>query len=263
VSFSTNFSWAILARDKGDPSISIYSDVHALFSVFKNLEEGINAVTKERAAKILYILQLGFPIPQWARSNREPFETLIITVLSQATADKNTARAFANLSTRFSITPEDLAKASVKEIEDAIRVGGLYRKKSRVVKTISRMILEQFNGSLDFIDFLPHEKVRKILLDIPGVGPKTADVVLLFCSGKPTVPVDTHVNRVSKKLGLAPPNADYEGVRQALETLYSPRDYLSVHLLLISLGRKYCKARKQLCKPCPVNALCPSKQMED
>jgi len=229
----------------------------------KKLEEEINSVMEERAKEILYILQRNFSIPQWARSNRDPFETLIITVLSQATADKNTVRAFANLSGRFSITPEDLAKASLEEIEDAIRVGGLHRNKSRVIKTISRLILEKFNGSLAFIHSLPQEKVRKILLDIPGVGPKTADVVLLFCSRKPTVPVDTHVNRVSKKLGLAPPKADYEGVRRALETLYSPGDYLSIHTLLISLGRKYCKARKQLCKPCPVNHLCPSKRVED
>ena len=220
-------------------------------------------MVKNRAPKILHILQKNFSIPQWASSIKDPFQTLIITVLSQATADKNTARAFENLSRRFSITPEDLAKASVEEIENAIKVGGLYRNKSRVIKAISHVILEQFNGSLDFIYSLPFEEARKILLKIPGVGPKTADVVLLFCTGKPTVPVDTHVNRVSKRLGLASPKADYEGVRRALETLYLPDDYLPVHLLLISLGRKYCKARKPLCKPCPVNTVCPSKRLED
>jgi len=220
-------------------------------------------VIKNRATKILHILRENFSIPQWASSTRDPFQTLIITVLSQATADKNTARAFENLSRRFSITPEALAKASVEEVENAIRVGGLYRNKSRVIKAISHVILEQFNGSLDFIYSLPFEEARKILLNIPGVGPKTADVVLLFCAGKPTIPVDTHVNRVSKRLGLAPQRADYEGVRRALEILYSPEDYLPVHLLLISLGRKYCKARKPLCKPCPVNTVCPSKRLED
>ena len=220
-------------------------------------------MTKDRAKEILHILKRNFSIPRWTRSNRDAFRTLIITVLSQATADKNTVRAFENLSGRFAVTPKALARAEVEEIEDAIRVGGLYRNKSRAIKTISRVILEQFNGSLDFIYLLPLEKARKILLNILGVGPKTADVVLLFCAGKPTVPVDTHVNRVSKKLGLAPPKADYEGVRRALETLYSPEDYLPVHLLFISLGRKYCKARKPLCKPCPVNTLCPSKRVED
>jgi endonuclease-3 len=225
------------------------------------LEEEIDAVAKNRAAEILQILKDNFSIPRWASSTRDPFQTLIITVLSQATADKNTARAFESLSGRFSITPEALAKASVEEIEKAIRVGGLYRNKSKVIKAISRMILEKFNGSLDFIHSLPLEEARKILLSIPGVGPKTADVVLLFCAGKATIPIDTHVNRVSKRLVLVPPKADYEEARQALEALYSPDDYLPVHLLLISLGRKYCKARKPLCEPCPVNALCPSKRI--
>jgi len=220
-------------------------------------------VPKDRAKEILHILKCTFSIPRWTGSTRDPFKTLIITVLSQATADKNTVRAFENLSRRFSITPEALAKASVEEIENTIRVGGLYRNKSRVIKAISNVILEQFNGSLDFIYSLPLEEARRILLNISGVGPKTADVVLLFCAGKPTVPIDTHVNRVSKRLGLAAPKADYEGVRRALETLYSPEDYLLVHLLLISLGRKYCKARKPLCKPCPVNTLCPSKRLKD
>ncbi len=220
-------------------------------------------MTGGKAKEILYILQGNFSIPPRAFSTRDPFKTLIITVLSQATADKNTARAFENLSRRFLITPEVLAKASVEEIENAIRVGGLYRNKSRVIKAISRVVLEQSNGSLDFVYSLPLEEARRILLNISGVGPKTADVVLLFCAGKPTIPIDTHVNRVSRRLGLAPPKADYEGVQQALETLYSPEDYLPVHLLLISLGRKYCKARKPLCKPCPVNTLCPSKRLDD
>jgi endonuclease-3 len=216
-------------------------------------------LAKNRATEILHTLRDNFSIPRWASSTRAPFQTLIITVLSQATNDKNMTRAFENLSGRFSITPEALAKASVEDIERAIRVGGLYRNKSRVIKAISCMIMEKFNGSLDFIHSLPFDEARKILLSIPGVGPKTADVVLLFCAGKPTIPIDTHVNRVSKRLELAPSEAGYEEVRQALEAFYSPDDYLSVHLLLISLGRKYCKARKPLCQLCPVNALCPSK----
>lgn len=225
-------------------------------------ERGV-AMIKSRAKEILHILQNNFPLPPWVKSARDPFRTLIVTVISQNTADKNTARAFKILSSRFPITPEALAKARVEEIEEAIRVAGLYRNKSRIIKEISRIILEQFRGSLHFIYSKPFEEARKTLLSLPGVGPKTADVVLLFCAGGPTVPVDTHVNRVSKRLGLASSNADYEGVRQALQSLYPPRDYLSVHVLLISLGRRYCKAQKPLCKSCPVNALCPSKKTED
>jgi len=215
-----------------------------------------------RANKILHILQDNFSIPKWADSPTTPFQTLIRTVLSQATASRNTARAFENLSRRVSIIPQALATADVKEIEEAIRVAGLYRNKSKVIKAISQVILEQFNGSMDFIYTSPLEEARKTLLTIPGVGPKTADVTLLFCAKKPTIPIDTHVNRVSKRLGLVLPKADYEETRKSLQSLYQPEDYLAVHLLLISLGRKHCKARKPLCEMCPVNALCPSKNIE-
>ncbi len=150
--------------------------------------------------------------------------------------------------------------ASVEEIEDCLKVAGLYKNKSKVIRDVSRIVLQRFSGSLDFIYSMSLDEARKTLMDLPGIGPKTADVVLLFCASKPTVPVDTHVHRVSKRLGLASPNADYEGVRQPLQALYLPRDYLSVHLVLISLGRKYCKARNTLCKQCPVNSLCPSRR---
>lgn len=220
-------------------------------------------MARRRATEILRVLRNSFSTPRWAEASRDPFQTLIVTVLSQATADKNTEGAFRNLSRRFPITPEGLAGARVEEIEAAIRVGGLYRNKSKVIKELSRVILEEFGGSLEFVHSLPLEEARKTLVRLPGVGPKTADVVLIFCAGKPTLPVDTHVNRVSKRLGLAPPKADYEGVREALQSLYQPEDYLSVHLLLISLGRRYCKARNPLCKSCPVSALCPSRQAEE
>jgi len=220
-------------------------------------------VTQKRAAEILRILQGSFSTPRIASSARDPFKALIRTVLSQNTADRNSRRAFENLSKKFELTPETLAKADVKEIEEAITVAGLYRNKSKVIKNLSRIVLEKFSGSLDFIYSLPFEKARETLMAMPGVGPKTADVVLLFCAEKPTLPVDTHVNRVSKRFGLAPQNADYEGVRQALQTLYPPKDYLPVHLLLISLGRKICKAGKPLCKICPVNMLCPSRRLYD
>jgi len=216
-----------------------------------------------KANKILHTLQNNFSIPKWADPQRSAFQTLIRTVLSQATASRNATQAFENLSRKFPITPQTLAKADVKDIEDAIEVAGLYRNKSKVIKSISQVALEQFNGALDFIHTSPLEEARKILLTIPGVGPKTADVTLLFCAKKPTIPIDTHVNRVSKRLGLVPPKADYEETRKSLQFLYQPEDYLAVHLLLIALGRKYCKARKPLCKLCPVSELCPSKHRED
>ena len=221
-----------------------------------------NTKKVNRANKILYILQNNFSLPSWIDLQRTPFQVLIRTVLSQATASRNTAKAFENLSRKFSIDPQALATADTRDIEEAIRVAGLYRNKSKMIKRISEVILEQFGGSLDFIHTSPLEEARKTLLAIPGIGPKTADVTLLFCAKKPTIPIDTHVNRVSKRLGLVPLKADYEETRKSLQSIYQPEDYLAVHLLLISLGREYCKAKNPLCNPCPVSRLCPSKHME-
>lgn len=216
-------------------------------------------VVTAQAGTILQILQGTLAVPTLVKSKGAPFETLIVTIISQNTADRNTAVAFENLSKRFEITPEALAKAEAIQIEECLKVGGLYRSKTKTIQSVSRIILENFGGSLKPVLSLPLEEARKVLTKMPGVGPKTADVVLLFSANQPTIPVDTHVNRVSKRLGLAPERGNYEVVRSSLQTLYSPKDYLAVHLLLIAHGRQYCKARHPLCQKCPVNTYCPSK----
>ncbi len=220
-------------------------------------------LAENQARKILQILRKTFTMPKWITSNRDTFETLIVTVISQNTASRNTAKAFENLSKQFKITPEVLANAKTSQIEGCLKVAGLYRNKAKTINQLSKIILKRFRSSLEPILSLPFEDARRTLLQLPGVGPKTADVVLLFCAEKPTIPVDTHVDRVAKRLGLAPANGNYEIVRESLQSLYDSKDYLSVHVLLILLGRKYCKARVPLCKQCPVNTLCPSKQLWD
>jgi len=217
-------------------------------------------MAEERAEKILRTLRKTFKLPKWISSERDPFKTLITTIISQNTADRNTARAFEKLSKRFEIKPEVLANAEIRQLEECLKVAGLYKNKAKTIRKVSRVILEKFHGDLKSVLSLSFEEARESLMQLPGVGPKTADVVLLFCAEKPTIPVDTHVNRVSKKLGLAPANGDYETIRKSLQSLYNPEDYLAVHLLLISLGRKYCRARNPLCKQCPVNSLCPSRK---
>jgi len=217
-------------------------------------------MVENRAEKILQMLRKTFAMPKRVTSNKDPFRTLIITIISQNTADRNTAKAFENLSNQFQITPEVLANAETNQIEECLKVAGIYRNKAKTIKKISKIVLEKFHGNLISILSLPFEEARKTLLQLPGVGPKTADVVLLF-SGNPTIPVDTHVNRVAKRLGLTSTKGDYETVRMALQSIYDPKDYLVIHVLLILLGRKYCKAINPLCKQCPVNTLCPSKQL--
>lgn len=220
-------------------------------------------MTKRQAEKILEILRKTFTKPKWTDSKRDPFQTLIITIISQNTANRNTARAFENLSKRFKITPEVLANAKTGQIEHCLKPAGLYRNKAKTMKQTSKIILEQHHGNLESILSMPLEEARKALMNFPGVGPKTADVVLLFSAKKPTIPVDTHVERTSKRLGLASASGNYETVRKSLQSLYYPKNYLAVHALLILHGRKYCKARDPLCRPCPANMLCPSRHLWD
>jgi endonuclease-3 len=218
-------------------------------------------MAETRAETILQTLQHTLDMPNMVKTNHDPFETLVVTIISQNTADTNTQRAFENLSNNFEITPQTLANAPISQIEACLHVGGLYKSKAKTIQTVSKTILEKFHGSLNPILALPTEEARKTLTEMPGVGPKTADVVLLFSANQPTMPVDRHVNRVSKRLRLAPPNGGYEEVRLSLQRLFEPKDYLVVHLLLIALGRKYCKARQPLCPKCPVNAYCPSNSL--
>jgi len=213
---------------------------------------------RTRAKRILEALESGFEIPKFSEITGDPFKILVRTIISQSTAEVNTRRAYENLSRKMRITPKSLAEADIREIEDALLVAGLYRNKSRIIKRVSQVILQELNGSFDFIYSKPLKEAREKLISLPGVGPKTADIILLFCAKKPVLPVDTHVNRVSKRLGLVPPKAGYERIREDLQALYSPEEYFKVHMLFISLGRRICKARKPKHAECPVNHLCPS-----
>jgi len=191
----------------------------------------------------------------------DPFKVLVRTIINQSTAEANTKRAYQNLSRKFTINPVALAEANVAEIEDALRVAGLYRNKAKVLKRVAELVLERFNGSLSFVHTSSIEDARKELMSLPGVGPKTADVVLLFSAQRSTLPVDTHVNRVSKRLKLASSSGDYETVRESLQKLYPAEEYFHVHMLFIALGRKYCKALKPIHSMCPIRELCPSAEI--
>ena len=215
-------------------------------------------MVEKRAAIILQILKEELVLPKMLNSKRDPFETLIITIISQNTADRNTERAFETLSKRFEISPKALMNADPAQIEDAIKVAGLYKNKTKTIKQAVESILEKYGGSLQPILSLPLEQARELLMEFEGVGPKTADVVLLFSANKPTIPVDTHVKRVAKRLGFTQEKCDYDDVRQSLQALFNPADYLTIHLLFIAHGRKTCKAPRPLCKQCSINAYCPS-----
>ena len=223
----------------------------------------VRAGEKERAREILERLltklelrREDFTVDEVRSRFKDPFALLVATILSQNTNDKNSLRAFLSLASKVGVTPERLSSADVADIEDSIRVAGLYRSKARSIKTIARIVLEKFNGRLDEILAKPLEEARELLVSLPGVGLKTADILLLFYAGRPVFPVDTHVNRVSKRLGLVRENAGYEEVRKTLESLFDEEDYLVAHKTFIQHGRVYCRARNPRCPECPVEDLC-------
>jgi len=211
------------------------------------------------AAKILQILKQQIALTNSVKTERDPFKTLVVTIISQNTADRNTVKAYQNLSKALEITPEALGAAPISKIQNSIRPAGLYRAKAQTIKQAAKTILEKYHGTLQSILSLPLEQARDTLMQIKGIGPKTADVVLLFSANQSTIPVDTHVNRVSKRLGFAPATGDYETTRKSLQLLFDPSDYLVAHLLLIAHGRKTCKALNPSCDICVVNVYCPTK----
>jgi endonuclease III len=212
-----------------------------------------------QAQDLLRILRQTVAVPSLVKAKSDPFETLVVTIISQNTADKNTDVAFTRLKQKFQITPKALSETPTEQIEECIKPAGLYKGKTKAIKNASKTIQEKYAGSLKPILALPVEEARKALTSMPGVGPKTADVVLLFSAQKPTIPVDTHVNRISKRLGIAPKTGDYEAVRLTLQKVFAEADYLAVHQLLIGHGRQYCKAHKPLCSQCQIISYCQTK----
>ncbi len=155
------------------------------------------------------------------------------------------------------ITPENLANAPLETIAEAIRPAGLYNQRSKVLKRVSEEVLTRFHGTLDDVMKKPFPEAREDLMSLPGVGPKTADVTLMFAAGSRIVPVDRHIFRISERLGIVPPKASYEDVRQALEEASPPDRREDIHVFLIRFGRETCKARNPQCNDCLLEDLCP------
>ncbi len=187
---------------------------------------------------------------------RKPFEILIATILSQHTKDVKAHEAYSRLSRRFSITPEALAPAPLVEVAEAIKVAGLQWNRARTIIELSS-ILKEKPKFFEEIAKLSVDEARRKLMDLPGVGEKTADIVLLFSYGKPTFPIDTHIFRVSKRMGLRSDKNGYENLRRRLLEVFPENRYFEAHILLIKLGREFCRPKKAKCDTCPVNALCP------
>jgi endonuclease-3 len=210
----------------------------------------------ERLERIIELLEREYGVPRRPRRD-DPLESLIVTILSQNTNDINRDKAYERLRERFR-SWQEIHDAPEEEIAEAIRVGGLANIKSRRIKAILHSIKEEHGGfDLSFLRDMPIEEAEKALLSYKGVGLKTAKVVLLFSLGKEVFPVDTHIHRVSKRLGLVPEKATREQTHEIMGDLVPPKKMYPFHLNLIAHGRKICTARAPRCPMCVLDPLCP------
>ncbi len=227
------------------------------------MDKTVFVADKKRAQQILKILRGSIPIREEdfaasrvAKESGDPFRVLVVTILSQNCTDVAALRAYEILDRRVGVSVSALSKARVPTIEKAIHVAGLHKQKAKALKQLARVVGDKYSGNFASALDGSFEQVRERLQELPNVGPKTADV-LLSIWGRPTISVDTHVDRVSKRLGLAPPKARYKEIRSALMQEFLEVDYRFVPLYFMALGRRICKAQRPLCPTCPVNSLCP------
>ena len=209
----------------------------------------------QRATEVYERLLKHYGYPEW-RQPLSPLDELISTILSQNTHDTNRDRAFSALRQRFP-TWEAVRDADEREVVAAIRPAGLANQKGPRIQDVLRRITEERGIlELDFLRGWPVEQARAWLIHFKGVGPKTAAIVLQFALGKPAFPVDTHIYRITGRLGLRPANMSVEQAHEHLAALFSPEAYTAAHLNLIRLGREICQARRPNCPACPLRNLC-------
>jgi endonuclease-3 len=188
--------------------------------------------------------------------HRAPLDELVLTILSQNTNDRNRDIAYARLRARFA-TWEEVAAAPLAEVEDAIKPGGISKVKSERIQQILGVIAERGSLDLDWLETAPRERALEFLESLPGVGRKTAACVLLFSYDRSELPVDTHVYRVSSRLGLIRPKAPFEEAHEELRALTEPADAYELHVNLLRHGRRLCRPQRPLCEQCPLLRLCP------
>lgn len=185
-------------------------------------------------------------------------DELIFTVLSQHTSDVNSGAAYRSLRARF---PSwlDLIEAGPAEVADAIRQGGLANQKAPRIQEILRIVLERTGAfDLEFLAGLPVDEARVWLDSLPGIGKKSTAIVLNFALGMPAMPVDTHIYRVGRRLGLVPFKASVDRAHDIMEAQVAPEDIFRYHVLLITHGRRVCRAQRPACADCALAAVCPS-----
>ncbi|MDE2853658.1 MAG: endonuclease III [Chloroflexota bacterium] len=185
----------------------------------------------------------------WAR-NQDGMDELISCILSQSTNDINRDRAFARLKERFPDW-EAVRFAELEDLIDAVRPAGLANQKAPRIQNALEVIFEKAGAySIDFLNDLSLDEAKAWLVSLKGIGPKTAAIVLCFAYGRPAFPVDTHIYRVSKRIGFLPEKLSADDAHPVMEAIAPPEDYYQFHIQLIQHGRDTCHARKPACERC-------------
>ena len=196
--------------------------------------------------------------PREWRPDGDPLDVLIGTILSQNTSDTNSGRALASVKTTFD-SWEAVAQAPAQHIAHAIRCGGLSQIKAVRIKHVLEQIQQkQGRMSLDALRSMSMAEAEEYLMCMPGVGHKTASCVLLFSLGKPSMPVDTHVFRVAKRLGLIDSRTSAQKAHNLLQERVPPARIYQLHVHMIEHGRRVCHPRRPSCNNCILRAICPS-----
>ncbi len=213
------------------------------------------AALRELAGQIYTRLLEVYGLPEW-RSPLPALDELVCTILSQNTNDRNRDIAYNALRAALP-TWEQVRDADPAQVMDAIRPAGLANQKGPRIQAVLRQIsAERGNLDLSFLKEMETAEAQAWLTRFNGVGPKTAAIVLVFSLDKPAFPVDTHIYRVSGRLGLRPEKMSVEDAHPHLASLFDPETFDPAHLNLIRLGREICLARKPNCPDCPVSGLC-------
>lgn len=219
------------------------------------LDSATLSLRREKYRVIARLLEQTYGYPTW-RQHLAPVDELVCTILSQNTSDTNRDRGYTALCERFP-TWEAVRDAPAAAVIDAIRPAGLANQKGPRIQAALRYLTEQQGAiTLDFLNDLALDEARAWLTSIHGIGPKTAAIILLFAFNRPAFPVDTHVHRVTGRLGLIGPKTTAEQAHVELEAIIPPDEYYPAHLNLIRHGREICHARRPRCEICPLAAHC-------
>lgn len=215
---------------------------------------------KATASWVCTVLDSEYGALEW-RSHGDPLDALVQTILSQATSDTNSGRAFDSLRRAFPGGWDEVRRAEVHEIAAAIRCGGLADAKAPRLRAVLQSIYEQVGKTdLTFLKTTPTEEIKVFLNSFPGVGPKTTACVLMFSLCRPVLPVDTHVFRVSSRLGLIDPKIGEARAHDALQSQLTDAEVYSYHVHLIRHGRRVCQAQQPRCEGCVLAERCRYRQ---